>query len=171
MRHKHNDGTPRDFNLSKEFYRYILDLCDHLWMKLKKNIFLVTFLITESTYINSLNCITFLDSHRVIVMEQLIPFKEWRGFALEFGFLISFCYRSVFHWTRILLWLWCLNEQRRRHLQRKKKQTSHLLRLKIFGQYCYVNRLWVTFVVCFKHPSQLGGEIPGENSCLRAFCY
>ena len=125
MRHKHNDGTPRDFNLSKEFYRYILDLCDHLWMKLKKNIFLVTFLITESTYKKTLNCITFWDSHRVIVMEQLIPFKEWRGFALEFGFLISFCYRSVFHWTRILLWLWCLNEQRRRHLQRKKKSRLH----------------------------------------------
>ena len=68
-----------------------------LMNEIEKNIFLVTSLITESTYINSLNCITFLDSHRVIVMEQLIPFKEWRGFALEFGFLISFCYRSVFH--------------------------------------------------------------------------
>ena len=53
----------------------------------------------------------------------------------------------------------------------KKKQTSHLLRLKVFGQYCYVNRLRVTFVVCFKHPSQLGGEIPGEYNCLRAFSH
>ena len=26
-------------------------------------------------------------------------------------------------------------------------------------------------MVCFKHPSQLGGEIPGEYSCLRAFSH
>ena len=25
-------------------------------------------------------------------------------------------YRSLFHWNRILLWFWCLNEQRRRYL-------------------------------------------------------
>ena len=50
----------------------------------------MTFLIRRSTYNNSLNCITVLNSHRVILMEQLIPFIEWWGFALEFRLLISF---------------------------------------------------------------------------------
>ena len=90
-----------------------------------KKLLLMTFLIRRSTYNNSLNCVTVLNSHRVILMEQLIPFIAWRGFALEFRLLISFFYRSLFHWKRTLPWFWCLNEQRRRHLQRKKISRLH----------------------------------------------
>ena len=39
-----------------------------------KKLLLMTFLIRRSTYNNSLNCVTVLNSHRVILMEQLIPF-------------------------------------------------------------------------------------------------
>ena len=59
-------------------------------MKLINIISYDLFLIIRSTYNNSLNFITVLYSQRVIVMEKLIPFKEWGGFALKFGLLISF---------------------------------------------------------------------------------
>ena len=61
-----------------------------------KKLLLMTFLIRRSTYNNSLNCVTVLNSHRVILMEQLIPFIEWRGFALEFRLLISFFIGAYF---------------------------------------------------------------------------
>ena len=56
----------------------------------------MTFLIRRSTCNNSINFITVLYSQRVIVMEQLIPFKEWGGFALKFGSLISFFIGAYF---------------------------------------------------------------------------
>ena len=61
-----------------------------------KKLLLMTFLIRRSTYNNSLNCVTVLNSHRVILMEQLIPFIAWRGFALEFRLLISFFIGAYF---------------------------------------------------------------------------
>ena len=79
----------------------------------------MTFLIRRSTYNNSINCITVLYNQRLIVMEQLIPFKKWGGFVLKFWLANQFFYRSLFHWTKILQWFWCLKKQRRRHVQIK----------------------------------------------------
>ena len=56
----------------------------------------MAFLIRRSTCNNSINFITVLYSQRVIAMEQLIPFKEWGGFALKFGSLISFFIGAYF---------------------------------------------------------------------------
>ena len=87
--HLHNSIYVRNFSVLFQTYGSFMN-------EIGKKLLLMTFLIRRSTYNNSLNCVTVLNSHRVILMEQLIPFIEWRGFALEFRLLISFFIGAYF---------------------------------------------------------------------------
>ena len=87
--HLQNSIYVRNFSVLFQTYGSFMN-------EIGKKLLLMTFLIRRSTYNNSLNCVTVLNSHRVILMEQLIPFIEWRGFALEFRLLISFFIGAYF---------------------------------------------------------------------------
>ena len=87
--HLQNSIYVRNFSVLFQTYGSFMN-------EIGKKLLLMTFLIRRSTYNNSLNCVTVLNSHRVILMEQLIPFIAWRGFALEFRLLISFFIGAYF---------------------------------------------------------------------------